>query len=423
MLTSTLVIPGTTTPPASPQGETHDSVRSLNLNYDERLDHLRFLAAFIIIAFHSFPPMFAVLKQIPCDWNFIIKHLSDLEGAWLIPRAMIAEGQTAVGLFLTLSGFLFARITAKSDIIAHKFYLNRLLRIYPLYMCFILLALFLSPGDNPLQSLCLSVLTLQNLPHATAHSILTPHLWSIAVEFQIYLLFPIVLSEYRSKGSKALFLFIATAIAIKLLVYLLTGDVRSIAYTTAFGRIDQFLIGSILGYSFNSFKDRIKHPIFCILAFALTVGMITAFHLHGGALLTARKSIWIIWPFLEASGWGACIVAYCACSLRIPGLVSKVLSFLGGISYSLYVTHFAINDIVIHRVCTPVYNFNQHVLIPLLGNSQQEAFIVCFLVSVFAVLPATILISCFTYYAIEKPFMNRRVKYTVAIPAKRELAS
>lgn len=157
-------------------------VRSLNLNYDERLDHLRFLAAFMIIAFHSFPPMFAVLRQIPCDWNFVMNNLGDLTGIWMIPRAMLVEGQSAVGLFLTLSGFLFARITAKSDIVPHKFYLNRLLRIYPLYMCFILLALFLSPGDNPLQSLCLSVLTLQNLPHATAHSVLTPHLWSIAVE-------------------------------------------------------------------------------------------------------------------------------------------------------------------------------------------------------------------------------------------------
>jgi peptidoglycan/LPS O-acetylase OafA/YrhL len=250
-------------------------VRSLNLNYDERLDHLRFLAAFMIIAFHSFPPMFAVLRQIPCDWNFVMNNLGDLTGIWMIPRAMLVEGQSAVGLFLTLSGFLFARITAKSDIVPHKFYLNRLLRIYPLYMCFILLALFLSPGDNPLQSLCLSVLTLQNLPHATAHSVLTPHLWSIAVEFQIYLLFPIVLSEYRSKGLKALFFFIAVAIVLKLLVYALTGEVKALAYCTTFGRLDQFLIGAILGYSFNSFKDKIKHPIYCLLAFVCTAGMIT----------------------------------------------------------------------------------------------------------------------------------------------------
>jgi peptidoglycan/LPS O-acetylase OafA/YrhL len=100
-----------------------------------------------------------------------------------------------------------------------------------------------------------------------------------------------------------------------------------------------------------------------------------------------------------------------------------VLSFLGGISYSIYVTHFAISEIVIHRVCTPVYNFNQQVLIPLFGNSQQEAFFVCILVSTFAVLPATILVSIFTYFAIEKPFMNRRVKYTVPLSSKSAVAS
>lgn len=401
----------TTQPPAAPAAP----VRSLNISYDERLDHLRFLAAFIIIVFHSFPPMFAVVKQIPCDWNYIIKNLSDLNGLWLVPRAMLAEGQSAVGLFLTLSGFLFARITSKSDIIPHKFYLNRLLRIYPLYMCFIVLALFLEPGASPFQSLCLSVLTLQNLPSATAHMFLTPHLWSVAVEFQIYLLFPVLLAEYRNKGVKALFFFIAAALVIKLLVYLMAGDVQGIAYRTTFGRIDQFLIGAILGYSFNSFKDKIKHPIFLLLAFAFTAAVITTFHAYGGTLFTARKSIWIVWPALESIAWGAFMVAYCASSVSLPSLISKALSFLGGISYSLYVTHYAMSYIVTHRLCTPVYNFNQQVLIPLFGNSQQEAFVVSVLVGALAVVPATILVSCFTYYAIEKPFMNRRVKYTVPL--------
>ena len=208
--------------PEAPQAP----VRSLNISYDERLDHLRFLAAFIIIVFHSFPPMFAVVKQIPCDWNYFMQNMNQLDGLWLVPRAMLAEGQSAVGLFLTLSGFLFARITAKSDIIAHKFYLNRLLRIYPLYICFIVLALFLSPGAAPFQSLALSVLTLQNLPSATSHMFLTPHLWSVAVEFQIYLLFPVILAEYRKKGLKVLFLFLAAALALKLMVYLMAGDVQ-----------------------------------------------------------------------------------------------------------------------------------------------------------------------------------------------------
>lgn len=391
-------------------------VRSLNISYDEKLDHLRFLAALLIILFHSFPPLYSVMRQIPCDWHDIMKNLGDVSGAWLVPRAFIAEGHTAVGFFLTISGFLFARITANSDINAPKFYLNRLLRIYPLYLCFILLALFLTPGANPLQSICLSVLALQNLPQATYNSLLTPHLWSVAVEFQIYLLFPVILAEYRSKGLRTLFMFIAAAIGLKALVYLITGEVQTLAYNTVFGRIDQFLIGAIFGYTFAKYRHKIQHPLFCLLALTLTAAAITTFHTHGGILFTTRKSIWMFWPALESAVWGAFIVAYCASSFHLPKIIARPLSFLGGISYSLYVTHFAIYSIVVHRVCGPLFNLNRDVFIPIFGNGQQENFVVSVLAACLSVLPATILASCVTYFAIEKPFMNRRVKYTVPRP-------
>lgn len=390
-------------------------LRSLNVAYDEKLDHMRFLAAFMIIILHTFPPIFSVLKQVPCDWNVIIKNLSELNGIWLVPRALLAEGQAAVGLFLTISGFLFARITSRSDIVASKFYLNRLLRIYPLYLSFILLALFLSPGDNPFQSLALSVLTLQNLPQATSNWMLTPHLWSVAVEFQIYLIFPVILSEFRSKGFKALFLFLALALAFKLMVYLLVGDVQNLAYRTTFGRIDQFLIGAMLGYGFDRYKERFRNPVYFLLAFALVAGVISAFHAAGGNLFTARKSIWIVWPAIEAAVWGIFMASYCASDIRLPAPLSKLLCFLGGISYSLYVTHYAISVLVTQRLCGPVYNFNNQYLVPIFGNGQQECFVVGILYAALVVVPITALVSCLTYYAIEKPFMNLRVKYTKPI--------
>jgi peptidoglycan/LPS O-acetylase OafA/YrhL len=392
-------------------------VRSLNISYDERLDHLRFLAALLIIMYHSFAPMFGALSGTALDWQAITSKLCDLNGLWLIPRAIIIEGHTAVGLFLTLSGFLFARITAKSDIVAHKFYLNRLLRIYPLYMCIILLALILAPGNKPIESLLLSALTLQNLPQATNHPWITPHLWSVAVEFQIYLLFPVLLAEYRSKGFKVLFLFIATSLLLKALVYLLNGEVQSIAYHSIFGRLDQFLIGAVLGYSFNSLKNRVRHPLVCALALSFAIGLITVFHAYGGFLATARKSIWIVWPTLESFAWGTVIVSYCASNFSLPGLISKTLSFLGGISYSLYVTHFMMIFILMKPIFGPIYNFNKQVLIPLFGSSQHELLIASALLGGLIVFPVTLVVSCLTYYGIEKPFMNRRVKYTVPVDA------
>jgi peptidoglycan/LPS O-acetylase OafA/YrhL len=322
-------------------------------------------------------------------------------------------------LFLTISGFLFARITEKSDIHAGKFLLNRLLRIYPLYLTFILVSLFLCPGDHPFENLVLSAITLPNLamPYwPNSPNFLTPHLWTVAVEFQIYLLFPVILAEYRNKGLKALFGVLAATAAIKSLAFLLNGTVCSLAALTIFGRLDQFIVGAILGYSFKSLQPRLRNPIYLLLSVGIVLVTLGVFHLHGGSLAMSRKSIWILWPMIESLAWGSLLVAYCSSTFSYPKPIMRALSFLGAISYSLYVVHFPIIQIIAARACIPLYAFNRDVLIPLFGKSQFEAFLATVFFALFVILPVTAIFSCVTYFGIEKPFMNRRVKYTRLVP-------
>lgn len=420
---STVLTPPSQSQPKEKGGdEPGKSGASLNTSYSAKIDHLRFLAASWIAILHTFCPIYAVLAQVPCDWNVIMPRLMQLDGIWFIPRALLVESQLSVGMFLTISGFLFAKITDKNDILTGKFYVNRLLRIYPLYMTFILLALFLNPGPNPFSSLCLSVLTLQHMGQAVNHPMITPPFWSVAVEFQIYLLFPVMLAEFRSKGMKALLLFLAAAIGLKAVAYLMTGDVQGIAVRSAFGRIDQFLIGMMFGYGFKHYAPKIKNPIFFGLSIVALVTGICIFHAYGGNLHTARKSIWIFWPALESLLCGAMLAAYCATDLSLPKKLSTFFAFLGGISYSIYITHYFVSVVVTHRLCGPFYNFNRDVLIPIFGNSGHETFVLSVLFGMLVIVPITCLVSCVTYYAIEKPFMNRRVKYTVPIATTKEAA-
>jgi peptidoglycan/LPS O-acetylase OafA/YrhL len=79
-------------------------MKSKNVAYIPRLDHLRFFAATIVFYFH-------MSHYFWLGW----KPASD--NAW---AGIITEGHTGVGLFFTLSGFLFMLIALGTHKIDYK---------------------------------------------------------------------------------------------------------------------------------------------------------------------------------------------------------------------------------------------------------------------------------------------------------------
>ena len=79
---------------------------------------------------------------------------------------------------------------------------------------------------------------------------LTPHLWTIAVELQFYLLFPFLVRFLRLYGLAWGLMAIALTITLRLglsRMDLGDWDIKRISYYTLLGRIDQFIIGMIAG--------------------------------------------------------------------------------------------------------------------------------------------------------------------------------
>ena len=318
---------------------------------------------------------------------------------------------------MTLSGFLFARISEGKNIDYKGFLLNRVLRIYPLFTCVLLLAVYLEPARNGILAFLSSMLCLHNGSSAVMHPTMTPHLWSIAVEFQFYLLFPLLLKFKRLRGMNYLFLLIGLAIACRALVYVATHDARTLAYMTLFGRIDQFLIGMILGFAYPRLANYVKHPALLVLAGVATTAALSFFHAKGGFFNTGNGSIWIVWTTIEAILWGSVILTYCASSMRIAPAFSKSLSFLGTLSFSLYVNHYFLANMIPGKVI-PFFEklaSGHGFLAEALKSILALDYWACVLLTPALVLPATILVSLVTYYAIEKPFMDMRVKYTTAL--------
>lgn len=314
---------------------------------------------------------------------------------------------------MTLSGFLFAMIGKNKEIDFWSFYRNRLLRIYPLFSVFILLAFYLDPANNSWSGLLSSLLFLQNSPSAVHLQWFTEAAWTIAVECQFYLIFPVLLISFRRYGYKYLVGLIGLAMLTRLAIYLTTGTVYNIAYLTIFGRIDQFIIGMILGLLFERIRGWLRHPIVLLCALVTLLLSASCFHTIGGSSSSVNSSLWIYWSTLEGLVWAFIIAAYNGSTWTFPAVVSKCLAFGGTLSFSMYLLH------IFGLRLLPWFNLQiwsaEHYF-PLLANILCHLRIHPFTAAMFfglcLVLPTVLFCSVLTYLLIEKPFLDLRVGYT-----------
>lgn len=175
-------------------------------------------------------------------------------------------GWTGVDLFFVLSGFLisgrlFPYLNDKKILL--KFYRNRFLRIVPLYFAFLVFFFcgwFLLSSRETLNSFTYYnshwwqfFLFIQNWVFANnpvevkTH---LQHLWSVAVEEQIYLLFPLFIIFIRSK-TKVFYIVLFTIITILVsrwyyFNFIIQRDEYLKIYFNTFFRLDSFLSGVLV---------------------------------------------------------------------------------------------------------------------------------------------------------------------------------
>ena len=90
-------------------------MKSSSGQYYLGLDHVRALAAFMVFS-----------------WHFIDIHQGQNAPPPIFPLTFLTEGHTGVALFMTLSGYLFAKLLDGKDINYFSFIWNRTLRLLPL---------------------------------------------------------------------------------------------------------------------------------------------------------------------------------------------------------------------------------------------------------------------------------------------------
>lgn len=346
------------------------------------LDHLRALAAFLVFTWHfthatnGFPVPFEFVPAIP-------------------PFALLDEGQTGVALFMTLSGYLFAKLLDGKRIIYSAFIWNRALRLLPLLAFVILVDAYrkIHAGES-----------LLGYAYWTIRGVLLPALpnggWSITVEFHFYLLLPLLLWMLRKSALLPLGV-VAAAITLRWYLHLINGEVQGLGYWTIVGRIDQFVLGIVAFHARARICARPGVVVAVLLAF---VGLYWYFDFLGGfykyGAYPSPSRLWIVLPTLEAVAYSTLIAWYDTTFRSTSSVISKVIGRVGEYSYSIYLLHFFFVFAAakyIHENIMDLSNF----------------YVAC--VWAFAMFLLMVPIAYLSFRFIEAPFLRYRKRYATSV--------
>jgi len=348
------------------------------LKHLQGLDTLRAIAALIVVWGHI---------ELLINRSFAKDQLINIS----------PNGHLAVILFFVLSGFLITYLLVKEkekngSISLKNFYLRRILRIWPVYYIVIISSFLLIKADYSLKSslLCLSI-----FPNI-AHSLKigwpsSPQIWSIGVEEQFYMFWPLLFIMIPAKKIRPVLLlfFIGYSIlphAIGFINNRLIQNDEFISFTYKFFYSTKFncmAIGAFLGYSFAKDKFNFKwlqNKLICISIFLTT--MLLWF--SGFELKYFTDEVYSVL-------FGIMILSL----VKNPKIKidTKISSFLGRISYGIYMYHWIVILIVLKFIHPNPSNIINLSIIYILSFSL------------------TVLVSWLSHISVERFFLKMKKKY------------
>lgn len=297
-------------------------MKSTTGTYFQALDHVRALAIFLVFIWHFYS----------FDRGALAPPISPV-------LSVLTEGHTGVSIFMTLSGYLFAKLIGDHRIDYRAFLANRFVRLAPL----LLVAFFLSGIETVLLGGQLSAY-LSQLAYGLVLPTWPNGAWSIAAEIYFYLILPLLLVLARWR-SWAILLVVALALGARAFIWHYTGSVSELAYYTIVGRIDQFVMGIFAWRIMRGWT--VPWPL-ALTAVPALLAFLYVLDLQGGLFGTngnfdySRAKIWIIVPTVEAMAYALLIRWYDGFWKGSDHLLARAIARVGAYSYSIYLLHFFI---------------------------------------------------------------------------------
>ncbi|GAB3993226.1 hypothetical protein GCM10028807_27950 [Spirosoma daeguense] len=308
--------------------------------------------------------------------------------------------QFAVTLFFVISGFIITYLLLiekqSNQVSIKKFYIRRVLRIWPLYYLFILICYsfsdLVSIHTNRIHSnhLYWYILQLADVPAILNLPIdILAHFWSLAVEEQFYLIWPWLFTINPKKYLPVIIIGISILLSLKFGSYFFLGK-SSIAYISfSIIRFPSMMLGglgAILYYRGNElFIDILSKESVQILAWSIFISI--GFGIIYCPSLIAHELISLSSLTL--------IIGQVSTRNKLINLESNLLNFLGKISYGMY---------VIHPLCI-------FLLMPLLKELPINS-LAKFLLGLILVFSSTTIFSYLSYQYFEKFFLQLKDKFS-----------
>jgi peptidoglycan/LPS O-acetylase OafA/YrhL len=350
---------------------------------------------------------------------------------WLSPFVTFG-GYIGVIFFFVLSGFLITYLLLEekrvsSTVAVKKFYVRRILRIWPLYYFLVILGFFvlhnfslfevISQEDEFFKHYWLNLFSyiflLPNLGFAFVMEAVPNlgHLWSIGVEEQFYLFWPLLL-KYSKKPMRTLWYFLIAILSFKLISFgvikvffpgpppdpdlMIFSPVETFKRFIGSLKFEAMAMGGIgAGWVFYDYK-RILTLLYTRLAQWLALLAIPVIVLFTPVQLYLALYLFFSVPFLV-------IILNVAtnpnCIYRLNG---PILNYLGKISYGIYMYHLICIAFVFNVLDTWLH-------FPRILEGWHDALLYLFSI------PLTLAVSAMSYHFLEYPFIRKKRTFTTII--------
>lgn len=307
-----------------------------------------------------------------------------------------------VTLFFVISGFLITFLLLnerdRTDTVnIKKFYIRRILRIWPLYYAYLTIALIIS-GVTIEKELWFYLFFGANIPFVTGFALWpVVHYWSLGVEEQFYLFWPWIVKRTRlneDKGYRILTYLILSIITIWIACKLLcwSPDDKSFLYRFfTITRFDCMMIGALGAVLYHQrcnwflrfAQNRwVAATAVLLLIFSQWLSLIPA----------------ILQPQVVALVSLVAIVGQLSEQKSIINLENKIMDGIGRISYGIYVIH----PLLIYGIS------KLWIKVPNPLGENTQVFIIYAIVTI-----TTLGVAYLSYQLLELPFLKLKNKFAV----------
>lgn len=371
------------------------SIERKHTTYFSGLDPFRFFAAFLVVIYHIEE---AKLLDFGLSTHFPNEFLRFI-------------GPVAVTFFFVLSGFLITYLLLGekekySSISIKQFYLRRVLRIWPLYYLIVIVGIFVLPhlsnfNENyeSFQTYSPAILLMyftffSNLGLVIGGKaiLFIGHTWSIGVEEQFYLFWPLLI-KFIKKPLRAILGVIIIEYFFKFLFAFLQSKHPGVFFENAieFLKVTRFecmAIGGIGAYLVYFHKAKLSGWFFSFPIRA-AIFTLTLVLLYNGVTIQGIHNLLYSTLFCY-------LILYISVLNKIK--LPSFFSYLGTISYGIYMYHPLIIPAVFILLKKQLPQFENSITLNLCAYS-----LIIFL---------TIAISALSYRFFEFPFINLKKRFS-----------